>query len=292
MNFFKSHFSYNKRQRNGILFLLASIVIAQLSYFYLNFIPTPSNLQDPEIAFFQKQIDSIKKRNNSLKPYIIKPFNPNFITDFKGYKLGLSTQQIDKLLAFRKTGSYVNSAKEFQHITGVNDSLLTILSPLFKFPKWVKNTFSKKISKTRNKINKSKLIVKTKDLNKVSANDLQLINGIGKTLSSRIVKYRKLLHGFTYNSQIYEVWHLDTLTANKVIEKFKVLKKPNIEKININTATFKELLHLPYINYELTKHIMNYRRENFPINSLDELKKIKGFPLEKFQRIILYFKAK
>jgi hypothetical protein len=44
---------------------------------------------------------------------------------------------LDKLFAFRKQNKYVNSAKEFQEVTGVSDSLLKIMSVNFKFPDWV-----------------------------------------------------------------------------------------------------------------------------------------------------------
>jgi hypothetical protein len=54
---------------------------------------------------------------------LLYPFNPNFITDFKGYKLGMSVQEID-LLEYRKGNKYVNSPKEFQAVTQVSDSLL------------------------------------------------------------------------------------------------------------------------------------------------------------------------
>ena len=71
-----------------------------------------------------------------------------------------------------------------------------------------------------------------------------------------------------------------------------MLSQPVIEKINVNTATFKEVLHLPYIDYELTKRIFNYRDEVAEIQSLEELKNIEGFPLELFDRIAVYLDAK
>jgi hypothetical protein len=40
--------------------------------------------------------------------------------------------EIDRLLAFRKENKYVNSAKEFQNVTKVSDSLLND-GPYFKF---------------------------------------------------------------------------------------------------------------------------------------------------------------
>ncbi|HKJ06698.1 MAG TPA: helix-hairpin-helix domain-containing protein, partial [Flavobacteriaceae bacterium] len=73
---------------------------------------------------------------------------------------------------------------------------------------------------------------------------------------------------------------------------FKITSLPEIKKVNVNTASFKQVLHLPYIDYELTKKIFNYRDEVAEIQSLDELKKIDDFPLEKFNRIALYLEAK
>ncbi len=68
-------------------------------------------------------MDSLKNHQPkaSLKIY---PFNPNYMTDYKGYTLGLSTAELDRLFVFRKKGNFVNSAKDFQTVTQVSDSLL------------------------------------------------------------------------------------------------------------------------------------------------------------------------
>jgi len=94
------------------------------------------------------------------------------------------------------------------------------------------------------------------------------------------------------NEQLYEVWNLDKEVANDVLKYFKIKTPPTIQKINVNTATFKEVLAIVYIDYELTKKIFNYRDEVAEIQSLEELKKIEGFPLDKFNRIALYLQAK
>jgi hypothetical protein len=44
----------------------------------------------------------------------------NFISDYKGYKLGMSVQEIDLLAGFRKRTS-MNSSKEFQNVNKVSD---------------------------------------------------------------------------------------------------------------------------------------------------------------------------
>ena len=289
MNILKSHFWYNKNQRNGILFLIILILILQLIYVFVDFSSdTQFDYDTSEIDSFQSQIDSLKKIKTENSKSKIFPFNPNYLTDFKAYKLGLSVEEIDKLFAYRKTGKFVNSTKEFQNITGINDSLLTVISPFFKFPEWV-NT--KKEKTTIQKVNFLNQKIIKKDINLASEKDLQIINGIGEKLAKRIISYRDLLQGFTFNEQLYEVYYLDREVAGRVLNNFAVLQKPNIKKININQASFKEVLHLPYIDYKLTKKIFNYRNEVKVIEVIDELKKIDSFPLEKFDRIALYLVA-
>ena len=126
----------------------------------------------------------------------------------------------------------------------------------------------------------------------VTADDLRIVNGIGEKLSKRIIDYREKLQGFTYSSQLYEVWNLNKEIVDELLLSFQVLTPPIIEKININDATFKQVLKIVYVDYELTKSIFNYRDEVAEIQNIEELKKIEGFPLENFDRIALYLEAK
>ncbi|MCB0485791.1 MAG: helix-hairpin-helix domain-containing protein, partial [Flavobacteriaceae bacterium] len=125
MHNFKSHFRYNNSKRNGILFLAIIIVALQLIYYFVDFSKQNSTEeQSTEILQFQQEIDSLKKvAQEDSKPKIF-PFNPSFLTDYRGYQLGMSTEEIDKLLQHRAAGKYINSSEEFQQVTGVSDSLL------------------------------------------------------------------------------------------------------------------------------------------------------------------------
>ncbi len=286
MKLLKSHFSYNKRQRNGVFFLILLIVLLQIAYYLIDFSsPQIVESNTKEMNSFIKEIDSLEVLKETMNSPKIYPFNPNYITDYKGYQLGLSVNEIDKLLKYRATGNYINSEKQFQQITGVNDSLLKIIAPYFKFPNWV--------SKEKSTIPKRNTIISDvkKDINLATLEDLRLINGIGDKLAERIISYRTKLQGFSFNDQLYEVWYLDKEVATKVLAKFTVIQTPVIFKININKATFKEVLSIPYLDYELTKKIFEYRDEVAEIQSIEELKKIESFPLEKFNRIALYLQA-
>ncbi len=290
MNFFKSHFRYNKRQRNGILFLLIIIVTLQSVFFFFDFSSEEIvDFSTNEIVLFQNEMDSLQTRELDNKISKIYPFNPNFITDYKGYQLGMSIQEIDKLNSFRKSGNYINSVQQFQEVTGGSDSLMNVINPYFKFPAWV--TSNNTNLKTRSIINTKTTIV-IQDINLVKASDLRIVNGIGEKLADRIIDYRTKLQGFSFNSQLYEVWNLDKDLVDKILLYFEVKESPVIQKVNINEATFKQILAIVYIDYELTKKIVNYRDEVAEIQLIDELKKIEGFPIEKFDRIALYLGTK
>ena len=123
-------------QRNrGILALLVLIVVGQLVFYYW---PISSSFAEVEDTRLQSELDSLRQLAARHKDTIY-PFNPNFISDYKGFKLGLTTAQLDKLQAFRAADKYVNSAEEFQRVTGISDSLLRRIAPAFRFPEWVKN---------------------------------------------------------------------------------------------------------------------------------------------------------
>ena len=292
MNLFESHFWYNKRQRNGILFLVSILLILQIILFFVDF--TGSEYQEidkDEFYAIQHKIDSLKRINHDSIAQRTYQYNPNFLTDFRAYQMGMSEQEIDRLLTYREKGKYVNSAGEFQQVTGVGDSLLRMMSPLFKFPEWTqKNKNNPRPKKTLNQT-KTSSPEKIKDLNIVTVEELRHINGVGDKLANRIISYRNKLQGFYENDQLFEVYYLDKDVGDQILKNYQVIEKPLIQKIDINSASFKEILKIPYIDYKLTQRICKYRDENIHFNDLDELKKIDSFPIEKFDRIALYLSA-
>lgn len=300
MKILKSHFWYTKSQRNGVFLLVILIIILQTFIVLKPFSNDEKVLKNnTELLAFQNKIDSLKLIEIENKKPKIYPFNPNYIKDFKGEQLGMSITEIDRLHAFRKSNRFVNSKEDFQSITKISDSLLLNISPYFNFPDWVvKRNKQKQIRQSKNdsKLNESNSVIasykiSTTDLNKATAEDFSSIKGIGASFSERIVKYRSKLQGFSYSSQLYEVWNLKKEVADKVLAVFKIEKKPIIKKINVNTVAFKQLLKNPYIDYKLCKKIFNYRDEVAELQNISELKNIEGFPLDKYDRIVLYLLA-
>lgn len=278
--------SYSKSQRIGIIFLFALIFICQGIYFFKNFNSVENApKENAQWLSYQKEIDSLKILKSDFKPTIY-PFNPNFITDFKGYKLGMSVAEIDRLLAFRKQNKFVNSAEEFQQVTKVSDSLLKAISPYFKFPEWVKNKKSYTNSFEKKDFTKSEKKISI-DINTASQEDLIKVYGIGEGLSKRILEQKEKLGAFVSMEQMNDIWGLSPEVIENLNKSFHVSSTNSTKKININSASIKELSQFPFFKYNLAKEIVTYRTMNGDIK-IEDLTKIKGFPVEKLKIIALY----
>lgn len=291
----KSHFWYSKSQRNGILLLGLFLFLSQVMFYAIEFSHPSPELDAEELQAVRLYLDSISASSDRKVKVEFYPFNPNFISDFKGYQLGLSVDEIDRLHSYRKKGKFVNSASEFQKVTQVSDSLLSKISPSFKFPEWVKrqNKVRDEVSNNRfsQTISNNTIAPKTSDLNKATKHDLMSITSINQSMAQRIVNYRNKLQGFSVADQLYEVWYIDSIQVKEILKVFQIESKPSFSKINLNTASFKMVLSIPYIDYDLCKKIFNYRDEVAELQSISELKELEGFPQDLYDRIVLYLSA-
>jgi competence ComEA-like helix-hairpin-helix protein len=224
-------------------------------------------------------MDSLKGLETKYQPNSLRPFNPNFISDYKGYVLGLSAEELDRLYRFREQERYICSAREFQEITKVSDSLLTSIKPYLSFPQY------KKRVKPAQRVQKP---FEIRDLNTASAAELQTISGIGPVLSERIVKFRTRLGGFALSEQLLDVYGLEEEVARRAMKHFHVLSPPAIQKLSLNSATVEELAALVYLDWKLAKRIVAYRIRLGRFDSIAQLTKIEEFPTDRIDRIKLY----
>ena len=105
-----------------------------------------------------------------------------------------------------------------------------------------------------------------------SADSLALLDlpGIGPSFSKRIIKYRQMLGGFVSTGQLAEVYGMDSARLAGFIHLVRV-DTTGIRKLDLNKATFKELLAHPYLEYEQVKAIVRFRDKKGTIGSPGEL---------------------
>ena len=219
MKSYRPHFYLSKAQRNALL-LLAILLILLPFIFHQFSRQTTTELNENQMEAYQSWIDSIKQKKPKDEAKIF-PFNPNYLTDYRAYSIGLSTRSIDRLTAFRKEGKYMQTASDFKRVSGINDSLFMLLKPFLKFPNRSK-TFKKEVVKPLKY-----------DINNCKASDLARVYGIGETFSARILKYRKFLGGFCSLDQLYEVYGLDSTVVERIGELFEVKTLPELKKVDL-----------------------------------------------------------
>lgn len=282
-----SHLTFSNSQRGGILVLIFLIFALLCIFYFVNF-SGESHLDNDssEIIALQSEMDSLAiVEIESQKPKIY-PFNPNFITDFKGYTLGMSNDEIDRLLNYRQEGKWINSTADFKKVTNVSDSLLNVISPYFKFPEWVNNpkpSFPKNNTESFKNYSGPKL-----DLNTATEEQLIEVYGIGEALSKRIIAYREKLGGFSDDRQLYNVFGLNEEVVKKIQERFTVKTPKKIEKMNINKVSASDIATVPGITFELAKKIWEFRKLHEGIQNFSELSNIEGLSQRKLDEIQLY----
>ena len=107
------------------------------------------------------------------------------------------------------------------------------------------------------------------DVNSATAEELQILRGIGPVLSLRIVKFRDRLGGFYHIDQISETYGLE-LETFITMRPLLTINKPHTI-IGIDTVDFKTLLRHPYLNYEDVRAIMNFKGYNMEQPMKDQL---------------------
>jgi competence ComEA-like helix-hairpin-helix protein len=287
----KSHFTFSKQQRSGILLLLLLIVALLCIYWFVDFSEEDTlDISSAEIVAVQKEMDSLRLVEIENKKPKLYPFNPNFITDYKGYTLGMTNGEIDRLLKYRKEGKWINSTADFKRVTEVSDSLLNELSPYFKFPDWVTNP-KPKSNFSDHKTDKGfaeKPYAQKIDLNKATEEQLQQVSGIGEALSKRIVSYREKLGGFSNDIELNSVYGLNPEVVQRTLNLFTVKTPREITKINVNKASASDIATIPGISFEMARKIWEFRRLREKISTIQELDKIEGMTERKLQLIQLY----
>jgi len=115
-----------------------------------------------------------------------------------------------------------------------------------------------------------KLKRKKIDINTCDSASLVTLPGIGPVLSARILKYRKLLGGFASVNQLREVYGLPPETFDLISEMVRA-DSSAVKKININSAEYKQLIRMPYLEKSEVAAILKYREEKGRFGNINDL---------------------
>ncbi|GAB4318531.1 MAG: hypothetical protein Kow00127_10560 [Bacteroidales bacterium] len=214
---------------------------------------------------------------HKLTPF---PFNPNKASRNELLSLGLAEHQVDNIINYREKGGIFFDSTDFNKLYTISPREARILAP------WIR--INQPEEPVKAEIPEPQLIV---EINHADTLELQQLPGIGPSFARRIVKYRDLLGGYYDKKQLLEVYGLDSIRY-RAIEPFIEIDSPKIRQININKATFDELIRHPYIEFYLAKSILEYRQQVGEIEQLDELTNARLVYDELYRKIAPYLTLK
>ena len=111
------------------------------------------------------------------------------------------------------------------------------------------------------------------ELNTADSAKLTELKGVGPSFARRIISYRDKLGGFVRKEQLKEVFGLDSEKYTGMQSQISA-DASLIKKIHINTVTFGQLSHFPYLNYKQMNAIIQFREQHGEYESPADLKNI------------------
>ena len=197
------------KYKNGIIKLAVLLVLLCFFIAFFKWYPVsePAFVVNEDL---QCKIDNKKLIEEELKAKKVYKYYINSINDFQGYQLGLSTYEIDSLLAFRKKGKLIYDTEQFQKITGVRQKLLDSIAPFLVFAKPRKAVY-KPVSHR----------AKSKDINKASYFELKNL-GIPNKIANRILNYRNSIGGYKSMQELQKVYDIEQSHLDILNKKFFV----------------------------------------------------------------------
>lgn len=236
---------------------------------------------DSLIADWENKADSIPVVENPLFT-----FNPNTATKEELVSLGFTTSLASRLINYRSKGGIFRKETDLLKLYGMDSMLYVQLVPFIQLP-------ARELT-TKNYPLNEKAFVATKrepvrfDINQADTTQLKGIYGIGSKLATRVVRYRSSLGGFINTQQLYEVWGLDSIVVNRLVQSSFIDLHFNPTTLKVNKATEKELATHPYLSKTIAKSIVTYRFQHGKFSSPSDLEKLQTLDMRTIQKIAPY----
>jgi DNA uptake protein ComE-like DNA-binding protein len=272
----KNWFGFTRRERRSSVILLALVFVILIIRIA---IPEKNIIAEDITASMSGIGEPSGSDSDEAQPSVkLFSFDPNTVPYETLIKLGFAEREANTLLAYRKSGGKFRQPSDLNKVYGIEEGKAKMLIPFVEI-----NVISSEKKQTDLKDPQKTLI----NLNSCDSALLVTLPGIGPVLSVRIIKYRNLLGGYVSVNQLKEVYGLPPETFEKIKGRLYA-DSSAIIGININTAGYKELSRLPYLeNYEIMS-ILKYRELKGRIEKMNDLTDNKLITVEKADKVRPY----
>lgn len=212
---------------------------------------------DPDASFLASK----------LKPF---PFNPNMLPEEDWTRIGLSESQIRMIKNYEKKGGKFLRKKDLSKIYAISAAEYAILEPFIVIPDVDEPSRAQPVREKPEPapVAETKPVPTVVELNTADSVQLMGLRGIGPWYARRIIQYRQQLGGYVDVWQLMEIKGIDSSLLLE-LKPYLRIDSTQIKRLDLNSGNFRDLLRHPYINYQLTKQIVNHRERKGKFASWD-----------------------
>lgn len=272
----RNWFGFSRRERRASSVLLIIIVLViSIRYTF-----PESNVVIKDVSDSISQYDGETPVKANTEDFQLFYFDPNSASYDTLLKLGLGSKEANTLIKYRTKGGKFRYASDLGKVYGIDSIHVAKLIPFVRLEYGTKPVAAPQSDQKKRPLT---------EINSCDSAALAALPGIGPVLSLRIIKYRNLLGGFVSVDQIKEVYGLPPETFDLIKSRI-IVDTLLIRRVNINTADYKELIRIPYIEkYEVTA-ILKYKELEGEIRVIGDLIENKLLTEEKALKIRPYLK--
>ncbi len=313
MKKFKKDIKYSKKERAAI----ALLIVLLIAFYSYNLFIDPRLITDSsticledilthggekEISELKTKTASLIKKRKTRQKIFYNPapkyesFDPNKTDSLKWIQFGVKPWTIATIMKYKSKGGKFYKCDDLAKVYNLPDSIFRKLLPFCSIQKKKKPTYTKskktsykssynnqRDSTTFNKY-KPKPLTQV-DLNSTDTASLKQLYGIGSVLSARIVKYSQALGGFHSIDQLTEVYGLEKEVIDN--NESRLILKGTVKKFNLNSEADSLVKH-PYLDWSISRVIVNYRKQHGDFKEIQELKKIRAIPDSLYNSLLPY----
>lgn len=221
------------------------------------------------------------------------PFDPNTADSTELLALGLEPWQVRNIYKYRAKGGVFRKKEDFGRVYGLTNRQYRDLAPLIRIgsdyqPYTSRGYQNVPYGEAPDSVPGRRFPAKLRQGERIDLNDadtvlLLKVPGIGPYFARQIVHNRKMLGGFYSVRQLLEIQDM----SEEALPYFEV-NPAKVHRLNVNKLSLVELRRHPYINYYQAKAIVDYRRLYGEIHDMGQLKLMKYFTPDDFERLRHY----
>ena len=297
-----NHLYFTKSERQALLGLVAVLCITQMVLLFVKWKEHQSGKQNhlihveihdhivskPIIDTAQKQRFKVPliTASQAKKPMSIRLESLN---EAMLQSHGLSKMLINNWVNYFNKGMSFETKQDIMQVYGMTENIYQEIEPYLVFaPKKELFVYNEPASQADQHTYFRKPEKLKVDINTAKESELQQLYGIGKVLSSRIIKYRDLIGGYLSKEQLYNVYGLRSTLVDSLSDQM-IVDGSAVEKLNVFEASEQALSELYFVSPYLAKKIkqlINSRYVNI-YNSEDLIKHL-DYDHEKLKQAIPY----